>query len=950
MKKRDLLLGLALFAGYSAQAVSSPYTGSVAAEGSYYLYQVETGQWLDINHKHIDNWTTHAELDNIGFDVELKKLDGYTGFQIFCNYTGNGSLNGTDQDRFYLDQGHRVATDWIFEPVTVDGVTNAYKITAKATPEGTEEHNAIAADIYIGAADGELSDAPTDMTWQLVSREERLRQMQEDVAKGPVDASWLIPWQLMDRNNMRDRLWTRNTINENGGGDAFDGPRGYPVKEFWHMITTRFSYTLTDLPSGTYGFAVQGYYRDTAAPDKDDNLEAGQQLVERYLNGTEHLRATYFAGTETGTVMSIFKGASNEATDGFALEIPEAGKWLPNSMNDAGRAMINGAYKNELIEAGVADGQLTIGFEKKEADWRDWLVIGRFYLYYTSKDVKGEDLTPLQDQLSKLIETANALPQTPGLINAVAEANKQLSEAKSSTALMAAIDALQAVVNGVSLSKEAITYFAETKAITDAMGIDTADAVALYDKAQSRDDYNNALKQIRFARRRAVAERHEDVFEGCEAAEGEFYLYNLGQKQFLQGGSDWGAHASLGMPGLLLKLEGEVLDGEIKSFFINTGLPNGEEGGYTKEYMNYRGYMDCPRNDDFGFVPVAGKKNVYHIVQFDYQDVHVAWNPNASVDGHNGDETTVGTENRNLDPEDLNAQWKLVSKAERDALIEKASLENPVDLSYYIMSPNFSQREGAPEKWHMSGTPNNAGIWEYGANHDDFCAEAWNSTDAEVSQTVEGLPAGIYSVWVSGFYRNGDHANNTIKEVEGEGEDAKEVEKFIAGQPDNEKVSFACLQAGDDFEDDKALPNICTESGKAPGEGASVTATDGTVYHYPQYCDQAAHFFRAGLYRTYTVIEKPTEDEMFLAVSKSGAELEKDWMVVDNFRIVYYGNDTTKEAVAAKLDASSGVEEVVTDAAAEVKDNRIFNLQGIQVANPTHPGIYIQNGKKFVVR
>ena len=183
-----------------------------------------------------------------------------------------------------------------------------------------------------------------------------------------------------------------------------------------------------------------------------------------------------------------------------------------------------------------------------------------------------------------------------------------------------------------------------------------------------------------------------------------------------------------------------------------------------------------------------------------------------------------------------------------------------------------------------------------------------------------------------------------------EGDNATEVEKFIPGQPDNEQVSYAYLLAGDDSADDKALPNICTESGKAPGEGADVTAKDGTVYHYPQYCDQASNFFRTGLYRTYTVINKEHADALFLAASKQEAQLEKDWMVVDNFRVVYYGKETTKEAVAAKLDASSGVESVVTDEAVEVKDNRIFNLQGIQVANPTQPGIYIQNGKKFVVR
>lgn len=30
-------------------------------------------------------------------------------------------------------------------------------------------------------------------------------------------------------------------------------------------------------------------------------------------------------------------------------------------------------------------------------------------------------------------------------------------------------------------------------------------------------------------------------------------------------------------------------------------------------------------------------------------------------------------------------------------------------------------------------------------------------------------------------------------------------------------------------------------------------------------------------------------------------------------------------------------------------DNRIYNLQGIEVQNPTKRGIYIRNGKKFVI-
>ena len=92
MKKRDLLLGVALLAGYSAQAVSSPYQGSVAGEGVYYLYQVETGKWLESNKKNVEQWTTHGELDDTGIDIELKKPDGFNGYQIWTNYTNNGSL------------------------------------------------------------------------------------------------------------------------------------------------------------------------------------------------------------------------------------------------------------------------------------------------------------------------------------------------------------------------------------------------------------------------------------------------------------------------------------------------------------------------------------------------------------------------------------------------------------------------------------------------------------------------------------------------------------------------------------------------------------------------------------------------------------------------------------------------------------------------------------------
>lgn len=51
---------------------------------------------------------------------------------------------------------------------------------------------------------------------------------------------------------------------------------------------------------------------------------------------------------------------------------------------------------------------------------------------------------------------------------------------------------------------------------------------------------------------------------------------------------------------------------------------------------------------------------------------------------------------------------------------------------------------------------------------------------------------------------------------------------------------------------------------------------------------------------------------------------------------------------APKGDVLAGVQSAVVVPVKE--DGRIFNLQGMEVQNATTPGIYIQNGKKFIVR
>lgn len=899
MKQRDLILSLSLFGAFGLMA-QSPFTGSLPpAEGSadFYLYQVESGTWLQNNQRVRGQWTTHAQLDKNGFDVEVIARDG--SYQLNPKEGNNHSIN-SGGDRLYMDTGHGVSP-WAFIPVEVAGVSNAFNIQAMAWDE-------LEAPYLLGESNDELSDNPVNTTWQLVSREERLLHMQQAAANGPVDATWLIPGQDFGRNDERRNRWVHRWVTD-GGNVALNGRDFNAVQEAWHQCSNYFDYiVLTGLPNGTYRFAVQGYYRDTEGSDFD--------YQQRMADGTEVLRAKYFAGAASAPVMPISKFAkSEEAGDKYTYFVEGAGLWIPNSLDNAAEVFSDGEYMNEWIEAVVTDGTLIVGISKREATYRDWLVYDNFQLQYVGPETPAVDLSAVKGELEALIAEAEAAPSTPAVTAAIAAAREALN-ATGATDLRVAIFDLQNVLAGVQSSANEINLYNRTKELCVAEGVDTSTADEKFLSAVTRDDYNSALRELRYNRRRAHADKQADVFEGVPVQEGEFYLYNIGQKQFLSGGSDWGAHAALSFPGWPVTLEVEIP--EENAYHINTNLFNGPDN----HYMNYRGYMDCGKGSPWEFVPVEGKENVYNIIQYDWKDAYVVWYPYASVDAGNGDETTVSTEQRGISPDDPNAQWKLVSRAEREALLENASLDNPADATFFIKSPNFNQREGADSSWQFT----NGNIWEYGANHYDFAAESWNSSDCDINQLVEGLPAGVYMASLQGFYRNGHHGDQV---------------NLPADQN-------AFLYFGNDPEADVALPNILSESGKAPGEGNDGTSEDGTVYNIPDGIVQATNFFKSGLYKTFTVINKEDSDDIVLGVYKEVQGAEGDWVVVDNFRLTYYGTDTTPEEVLEMI--QSGVEEIEAAAVETIGDNRTYNLQGIEVSNPTAPGIYIRNGKKFVVR
>ena len=125
------------------------------------------------------------------------------------------------------------------------------------------------------------------------------------------------------------------------------------------------------------------------------------------------------------------------------------------------------------------------------------------------------------------------------------------------------------------------------------------------------------------------------------------------------------------------------------------------------------------------------------------------------------------------------------------------------------------------------------------------------------------------------------------------------------------------------------------------GEGDDrVEVSREAVGEIPMYVNEAEAWFHAGFYKT-PIVFWHNGGPLFLGIYKESQATQEDWVVVDNFRLSYYGKDTTVGDV-------SGVEDI--QAPEQLSDGRIYNLMGVEVKNPTASGIYIRNGKKFIIK
>ena len=919
MKKQVLSLGLGLLSATLLNAQTTPWPGhAVGNGGEYYLYNVATGLWLQNNNTVKDGWATAVNVGTRGLPIKLENTGPKT-FKLRSTFRGGNGVSNKigDAGLLYWDMPAANVGAWEMSPADNAQSIHGYWLECDA--------------LVLGADNNLLTlDKEKNSVWQLVTREERITDAKAKAsATNPVDVSWLIDApDLVTKNTTFKLDFTAapNTEHSTYQG-GWDIVKANTIQEFWNTQTFDYHQTISGLPNGTYKFSVRGYYRDGSSQTRDYTMYG--YGADKFVNGTEQLRAIYYANGTSAPIMSLYAGAKKAPEEGFSFQAErEGGKssglYVPNTPHEANCALWTGNYQNAEITVTVTDGTLKFGVKKEAGVIDDWCVISNFSLKYLGSKVlqtPEEALKGLKAILAttKAFKGAVAPALNKQYTDAIAAANKALTSTDP-VAINAATSNLQKAYDAVYACSESYAALAKTTEIckninknNDAqLNAATIKAEKVAKTATTNADMKAALVDLRVARKIAAADKMPDIYKGAKAGVGEFYFYNVASQKFLMGGSDWNTHAAVDVPGMLFTVAAEG-----NGFTIN------RMGGKDGNYLGYNGYTDIPGKDVWAFVPVAGKANVYNIVKGDNHAQGLAFAPQSNTDADDAMDkefwNTVSVEASVA--KNANAEWKLVTKAERDALLATATETRPIDATYLLTGPGFN-RPAMLEGWNTDRKGDfkdaNLGVIDRGRRTNLVC-EAYYLQSFEVNQTVSNLPEGYYQVNMTGYYRDGSREALQQKVTNGTAP-ARHAMLYIEYKGKGDEV---------------ALPSIAAGMNQCPGIGWT-----GNAGEQPDNVMDAAEYFECGLYKVYThIIKVGPEGELTFGVTKD-KQVDADWAVFDNFRLTYFGKQVSQGTI-------TGIDAIKNNV---VEDGKIYNLQGMEVKRPLKSGIYIRNGKKFIVK
>lgn len=339
-----------------------------------------------------------------------------------------------------------------------------------------------------------------------------------------------------------------------------------------------------------------------------------------------------------------------------------------------------------------------------------------------------------------------------------------------------------------------------------------------------------------------LSEKVEGEVPTATVEDGVYYLRNVGTGKFLVAANDWGTRASIGEHGLDVTVtqlpNGKyTLDTQIGTE-VNKHFLGLADGAYYMDAAEAEWTIGVLENGNLVFsrhdvLPMYLRANtVMNVVE------DMAANPMT----------------------DENVQWQLLTREDMVDCLNRATVSDPMDATFFISGANFGRVDSRNGAWADAPT--------IGGLNSNFCAEKWNVSAYDVNQRLTGLPNGFYELRVQGFYR------------EGGGDNTPEIaaSNYAAGKSELNAILYA-------NEESVPLASIMSDAQEEP---VNITYFYKTAMGYvPQSAIGASLLFNEGLY-LHSLIVEVTDGALHVGVRKDVASAN-DWACFDNFELYYYG-------------------------------------------------------------
>ena len=414
--------------------------------------------------------------------------------------------------------------------------------------------------------------------------------------------------------------------------------------------------------------------------------------------------------------------------------------------------------------------------------------------------------------------------------------------------------------------------------------------------------FSDLINELRDGMEVVKASASFSEYKGNEPVAGEtYYLYNIGQHKFVNiGYGSYGTQMGLDEIGLEFTLEASGSGFCLKTTTIGSNtyygwldvnplssvtLPSGVDAKYylnstsSKEKLVFT-LFNNPDIENVYTIQFPGNGNKYLAYAPTYPTI--VW---LSSDGSSN-----------------NARWQLVKKSERIAALTD---NNGGDASFMIVNPDFYHDYNAGwEGFSYNGTTNNTKNWDQG-NHIEGSdwRGVFHKLDAKfnLSQSIEGLPAGHYTLSCDGFYKPQSNTDYTTVN--------------------------AYLYAG---EQEKALQhahNGAVENRLFPGDTSMERSytIGNTTYYQPEWykTDAVLRYFDNGIYRNSISFDYDGEAPLLIGV-KDEVGGTQTWAEITHFRLIYNGNPETG----------------ITNITSPIGKTQIYSIDGRRLTNP-QPGVNI---------